>query len=296
MQFLDVYYMLLSAIITVIWQFLFFLIACTFRFDKVTDLAYGTNFFIISIACLLLNGTYYMRQIIVTICITLWGLRLAIYLFVRINIIGKDDRFDQWRDKPLLFLRFWIFQAITIWIVHLPSTILLAPRLEDQVDPDPPLGAVDVVGWAIFMVGLLVETVADFQKFVFRQNELNSGLYCNRGIWSWSRHPNYFGEFLVWIGLFICSIPILQGAEWISILCPIYLILTILFLSGVSRLEKSSDKRYGTNPGYYSYKNKTSALIPIPPIIYKNIPFCCQVICCCEWKIFNEYKFNKSEI
>ncbi len=114
-------------------------------------------------------------------------------------------------------------------------------------------------------VGLIIETIADVQKIQFKNNPANKGKWIESGIWRYSRHPNYFGEIVVWIGVYIVaatSLPFVQAA--IGLISPLFIIVLLLFVSGIPILEKSADKRWGNDPAYKKYKKRTSLLIPLP--------------------------------
>lgn len=125
----------------------------------------------------------------------LWGARLSAFLLYRILKTGKDDRFDDKRDKFFPFLGFWVFQMIWVWTVSLPVTVLNSPAVTAY--PFVPFGTGrDVVGVIGFVAGFVIESVGDVQKFRFRQRADKSAV-CDQGFWAWSRHPNYFGEIII---------------------------------------------------------------------------------------------------
>ncbi len=235
-------------------QVLFFLIASTFKTDKVTDLAYGISFFI-ALWLVYLSSAHSLVKLLIVIAVTIWGARLAGYLFIRILKIGRDKRFDDRRDKIWEFAKFWILQTITIWIILLPHIwVVNQPPMEVK-----PLFYVGLIIWA---VGLTIEAIADQQKFNFKNNPENKGKWTDVGLWYYSRHPNYFGEILCWVGLFIAVVPYLSGFQYLFVISPIYIISLLLFVSGIPPLEKRYEKKYGDNRKYQQYKKSTSLLIP----------------------------------
>lgn len=158
----------------------------------------GTNFAIIGILTLALSGTTVARNIVVTIFLILWALRLSGFLLFRILKTGKDDRFDEMRDKFFSFLGFWVFQMLWCWTVSLPVTFINSPKVLQY--PQPAFGkATDIIGVIIYVIALAIESIADVQKYRFKQSEAGKqpGAVCDVGLFSWSRHPNYFGEIMV---------------------------------------------------------------------------------------------------
>ncbi len=237
---------------------LFFLFASIGKTDKFTDFTYGLTFILITIYLLFFNQTFYSYQLVVALMIILWGVRLIAYLLSRILKIKKDDRFDQMRTKPLKFLKFWLFQAIVAWAILLPSIYSLNNQQDHRVSS---FMAIGVIVWAL---GLIIETVADLQKYRFKNNQDNKGLWIESGLWRYSRHPNYFGEILVWWGIFIFVIPTLVSTSWLTIIGPLTITYILLYVSGVPLLEKKYDKRYKNNTKYQEYKQRTSLIIPLP--------------------------------
>ncbi|XP_039114211.1 uncharacterized protein LOC120249682 isoform X2 [Dioscorea cayenensis subsp. rotundata] len=178
---------------------------------------------------------------------------------------GEDRRLDKIRNNFGKLVFFWTFQAAWVWTVSLPLTIV------NSSDKNPPVQALDVIGWIMWFIGITIEVIADHQK-LFKNSPKNNGKWCNVGIWKYSRHPNYFGEILLWWGVFVASTPVLNGVEWLVIIGPIFLKLLLLFISGIPLLEKPADKRYGASREYHAYKNTTSPLIPLPHALYGNLP------------------------
>lgn len=172
----------ICAIVTVAMQFSFFLVACTCKFDKVTDFAGGTNFVVLGLLTFFLAETYQWRQIMVTVFITVWGLRLSGYLLYRIIKIGEDKRFDDKRENCLAFAGFWIFQAFWVFTVSLPVIFVNAPDSATFLTPSDAWTPQDIIGAILFVTGLLIETFADFQKFGFRNDPANKGKWCMESV------------------------------------------------------------------------------------------------------------------
>jgi steroid 5-alpha reductase family enzyme len=236
----------------------FFAVAAARRTDVVTDLSYSLTFAILAVA-LPFTGARDPVQLVASLLVLLWALRLGGYLFRRILRIKVDHRFDGMRDEPLRFARFWLLQALTVAVVMLPVSYLL------DRDHAPGFGAWAVAGAAVWAAGLLIEAVADAQKSAFRSRSENEGRFVSTGLWRYSRHPNYFGEILVWWGIFLYAVPFLHGAAFAVVLGPVFITLLLLFVSGIPLLERSADEKYGQDPTYRDYKRRTSILVPLPP-------------------------------
>lgn len=269
-------------------QMFFYILASIFKFDKLTDFAGGTNFVVIAILTLFMSKTYHWRQIMVTVLVTLWGIRLSGYLLYRILKTGTDRRFDDKRNDPIKFAIFWSFQALWILTVSLPVIFVNSPKsLDFDNKNNNKFTLSDGIGLIIFLIGFIIESLSDLQKFNFRSNSSNSSKWCDVGIWKYSRHPNYFGEICIWIGIFIISTSIQNKIKWIGILSPIFTIVILLFLSGIPLLENSSDKRYGKKSNYLKYKLQTSPLIPLPNTLYYKLPQFVKTIFLFEFPMYN---------
>ncbi|GBG74967.1 hypothetical protein CBR_g19480 [Chara braunii] len=279
---LDENYLAITAIVTIAYQMSFFIIAATCKFDKVTDFAGGTNYVILAVLTLFLNWEHsYVRKVIMTSMVVIWGLRLSIFLLRRILQWGEDRRFDDKRANLLKFAVFWIFQAIWVWTVSLPVTIVNA------ADWHPAIGAVDVLGWVIWAVGLAIEAISDQQKLSFKSDPDTRSRWCAVGLWRYSRHPNYFGEILLWWGVFLASTPVLQKDQFVAVFGPLFVTVILLFVSGIPMLEASSDSKHGRNTEYLEYKRKTSPLILMPTSIYGRLPDWVKLVFFFEFPIYN---------
>jgi steroid 5-alpha reductase family enzyme len=129
---------------------------------------------------------------------------------------------------------------------------------------DAGLSAVSILGLVIWAIGFSVEAAGDAQKSTFKKNPANSGRFISTGLWRYSRHPNYFGESLLWWGLFIAMAPVFSGWDFLVVIGPVFLTLLLLFVSGVPLLERSADKKYGSEPAYQEYKRRTSIFLLLP--------------------------------
>jgi len=181
------------------------------------------------------------------------------------------------RSNPLKFGIWFFFQAVTVWVVHLPITIL------NSHDRNISLSVADFIGWGLWFIGLICETASDQQKFIYKNNPSHKDHWCDKGVWKYSRHPNYFGEICCWWGIFMSCAVIFLDLEWFSIISPLSITLLLMFGSGIPTTEKSTDLRFWENMEYQNYKKKTPILIPFFPGFCTGIP---KMIFCCEWKIY----------
>ncbi|OCL07926.1 DUF1295-domain-containing protein [Glonium stellatum] len=282
---LDNYYLSITLLVTIVYQLFFFSIAFSFKFDKLTDFAGGTNFILLAIITLAFSGgRNNAHNVVASLFIIIWGARLSGFLLFRILKTGKDSRFDDRRDKFFPFLGFWVLQMIWVWAVSLPVTVLNSPSVARFNQPNFGTGR-DIAGVILYAIGLIMESTSDIQKYRFRAQHGNDGSVCDTGFFYWTRHPNYFGEIIIQFSIFMIAVsPAAYGyvhggayaALYASILGPFFLTVLLLFVSGLSLQERpGARKRYerGTNwDAYAQYLHRTSILIPFPPQVYERMP------------------------
>ncbi len=281
----------LCALVTVGMQLAFFAVAYGCKFDLVTDFAGSTNFVLLALLTLGLAGDYGARAVAITVLLVVSRLYLAFFLLFRVCTRKKDARFDEVRDNFFIFLGFWVFQMFWAFVCTMP-VIYINMR---GAAADTALGALDYLGWVVFAIGILLQIVADVQKFFFRRNPDNKGKFCNVGLWQWSRHPNYFGEMLVWIGAFVAVIPCLPAADTatagelaagiLTALSPIFTIVLLVFGSGMPTAEGANLGRYykaGRGDEWEAYAARTSPVILLPNCLYAALPGALKAACCCE--------------
>lgn len=249
--------LLIALAISIAVQVFFFIFAAIRKTDIFTDLSYGITFVIVSWFALF-SSRYFAAnpKWIIILLISIWGVRLAGYLFMRILTIKKDRRFDEIREDPLRFALFWLFQGISVWVILLPALIFI---MYSEITA---ISMISWIGALVALAGIFIETVADQQKFDFK-NE-NPDKWTDIGLWRFSRHPNYFGELLMWWGIFIFVLPFLENIQFLSVIGPIWITALLLFITGIPTIESRYDKKYANSKEYQKYKKETSLLVPMP--------------------------------
>ena len=220
--------------------------------DHLTDISYSLCFIGLSIYLLLRSGDLSVERLLLAAMVVLWGVRLGGFLFYRINKMGRDYRFDAFRGSWSGFLKFWILQSVSIWIIALPVIIGLSATQPQFL----------FAGLAIWFMGWIIETVADYQKFRFKSDPIHKDDFISIGLYSKIRHPNYLGEILIWSGIFIYTIPVLSGWSWLAVISPLWLIILLVFISGIPLIDSNAIKKYGNEQAYKDYRRKSWYLLP----------------------------------
>ena len=240
-------------------QWLVFIPSFINRTEHFFDLTGSLTFISAVLFTLMAIPEIYLRDIIITLLVVIWATRLGSFLFFRVRNDGGDGRFDIMKTKFWWFLMTWNIQGM--WVFLSLAAGLAAMTSSEKVETDIFL----VIGTLIWILGFSIEVVSDNQKSKFRSNPENKDKFITTGIWSWSRHPNYFGEILLWIGITVIALPVLQGWQFVTLISPIFIIILLTQISGVRLLELRGKKKWGDDEEYKNYIKKTSALIPLPP-------------------------------
>jgi steroid 5-alpha reductase family enzyme len=237
----------------------FFVIAAALRTDVFTDITYSLTFAVLAGVLFAFAPVRGVLEFLTAGAVLVWALRLGGYLFYRILRIKVDHRFDDKRNSFVKFGSFWLLQAISVWVIMLPVYGLLSGGIGAEISP-----AALVPGLVVFLAGLALETTADAQKFAFKSKPESKGEFMSTGVWRYSRHPNYFGEMLVWWGIALPGAFAFRGIEFLYFLGPVFITLLLIFVSGIPLLEKEADRKWGSREDYREYKRRTSILIPLP--------------------------------
>lgn len=237
---------------TVLW-----LVSLRIRDASIVDPFWGPGFLLVTASWVLAAGPVSPRAVLVLVLVGAWAARLGVHLLGRNRREGEDPRYAAWREEHgdafwwvSLFKIFWL-QAAILWVVALPLLVSVVSRA--------PMGAWEVVGALVFLAGFLTEAVADLQLRRFRQDPANRGRVLDTGLWRYSRHPNYFGDAVLWWGLWLVAV---GAGGWWTVFSPVLMTFLLLKVSGVTLLEKDMEDR---RPEYAEYVRRTSAFVPLPP-------------------------------
>ncbi len=201
-----------------------------------------------------------LRAVAVAAMVGIWTVRLGSFLYLRIHAAGGTDvRFAKIKVNPPRFLVAWTLQAV--WVVITASAALVIITTPDA----PPLDLFFWAGAALWVIGFGFEVVADEQKRQFKADPANAGRFITSGLWSWSQHPNYFGEILLWTGILVIALPLLSGWSWLVVLSPLFVTLLLTRVSGINLLDGIAKKRWGDDPAYQAYRAHTPVLLPRRP-------------------------------
>jgi steroid 5-alpha reductase family enzyme len=254
-------YLLTTLAIAILLNLFVFVFAFKNQTDKLTDITYALTFIALALfGWYTSEGRMDVYKLTLLFMVGIWAFRLGSYLFFRVMIKGKDHRFDEFRHNFKRYLRFWVLQGLSVWLISIPFLIALGKPAEEVQNLEG--NSIVMIGMLIWVVGFVIEAISDRQKFKFRLDQSNDGQFMNKGLFSIIRYPNYLGEMMVWIGIFITAVPLLVGLEWLSILSPLWICVLLLFISGIPFLERSNKKRYGHLESFQKYKAETSKLIP----------------------------------
>ncbi|MDH5505001.1 MAG: DUF1295 domain-containing protein [Acidimicrobiia bacterium] len=223
------------------------------------DLTGSVTYLTVTAIALALSGDLDARAIIVGLMVGIWAVRLGSFLFRRVRRDGRDGRFDQIKTDPLQFFMAWTLQGLWV-LLTLAAALAIITGTERQS-----IGWIAIVGIAVWVTGFGLESVADRQKSAFKKSPENEGRFITSGLWAWSRHPNYFGEIVLWTGIAIMSVPVLSGWRWVTLISPVFVVLLLTRVSGIPLLEARADKRWGGDRAYEDYKRRTPVLVPRPP-------------------------------
>lgn len=241
-------------------MFIVWLVSIVKRDASIVDLFWGLGFVLVAWLTYAQTEGFLVRKLLMALLTTIWGLRLLLHLLIRNWGKGEDRRYTAMRVKQ--GPRFWLvslwsvfgLQGVLLWIVSLVIQVCVAAKEPAR------LGWLDYSGILVWLIGFLFETIGDWQLVRFKANPENRGKVMDRGLWAYTRHPNYFGETLIWWALYLITVAVPSG--WWTIISPVVMTFLLLRVSGVTLLEETI---IASRPGYDDYVKRTSAFIPRPP-------------------------------
>ncbi|MBX7170317.1 MAG: DUF1295 domain-containing protein [Pyrinomonadaceae bacterium] len=231
-----------------------FIVSLIKKRNDVADIFWGIGFILVAWTSFFLAESFNNRALLVNVLVTIWGLRLAFHIGLRNRGKGEDFRYKAWREswgKTFYwrsYLQVFILQGFFLFLISLPLVFVNPGNAEFSL--------FDVLGLLIWLIGFFFEAVGDYQLLQFTKNAENKGKIIQTGLWKYTRHPNYFGEVVLWWGIFFFALPF---GFW-TIISPLTITFLILYVSGIPMLEK----KYENNPEFAEYKKRTSAFFPMP--------------------------------
>jgi len=247
---------MLCASVGFVLHWLGFIPAYLFQTEHYFDLIGSISYVATVALAFALAPSFGTRGMVVATLICVWAVRLGSFLFIRVKKAGQDRRFTQIKTKFFRFLLTWTLGGTWVFITMAAGLAAMTSQSQSPVD------GFLVVGATLWVIGFGIEVVADQQKTAFRKDPSNAEKFISSGLWSISRHPNYLGEIILWIGIAVIALPVLEGWQWITLASPVFVSFLLLKVSGVPMLENNAESRWGNDPEFRQYKAKTPTLIP----------------------------------
>ena len=240
-------------------QWLVFIPSYIFETEHYFDLTGSLTYVSVTLLAILFTVDISLRDILLALFVWIWAFRLGSFLFIRVKKAGSDGRFDLMKKDFWWFLMTWTIQGL--WVFLTLAMALAAITSESKMAID----IFAIIGTLIWIFGFSIEVIADQQKTNFKDDPANKDSFITVGLWSWSRHPNYFGEMVLWIGIAVIAFPVLIGWQLVALISPIFVIFLLTRISGITMLESRGYKKWKDDPAYIDYLEKTSVLVPFPP-------------------------------
>ncbi len=239
-------------------HWLLFVPSFIFQTEHYFDLTGSISYIASVTVAALMHPLLDLRGLIICVLIAIWAARLGSFLFMRVKKAGQDRRFNEIKTRFWRYLFTWTLGGAWVFITMAAGLAAITSMTQR------PLGVFLILGVALWIIGFAVEVIADRQKTNFRKNPENSEKFITTGLWAYSRHPNYFGEIVLWLGIAVIALPTLVGWQYVTLISPIFVIFLLVKISGVKLLEEGGQKRWGSDPDYQHYLATTSVLIPLP--------------------------------
>lgn len=240
-------------------HWLIFIPSFVYRTEHYFDLTGSIAYVTVVVAALLGRQAWDARSLVIALLILVWTLRLGYFLFRRVKRAGKDDRFDRLKTDFLAFFMVWTLSGLWVFLTAAPGIAAISAGHSKALD------WIAMAGISIWLIGFAVEAVADHQKTRFKAQSANRDKFISTGLWAWSRHPNYFGEIVLWTGIAVIAFPVLTGWQRITLVSPVFVWFLLTRVSGIPLLEAKAEAKWGSDPAYQRYRDTTAILIPWPP-------------------------------
>ena len=247
---------MLCASVGFVLHWLCFIPAYLFQTEHYFDLIGSISYVATVALAFILMPSFDARGLVVATLICVWAVRLGSFLFIRVKKAGQDRRFTQIKTKFFRFLLTWTLGGTWVFITMASGLAAMTSQSQSPID------AFLIIGAAMWALGFVIEVIADRQKTRFRKDPANADKFISSGLWSISRHPNYLGEIILWIGIAVIALPVLSGWQWVTLISPIFVSFLLLKVSGVPLLENNAESRWGDDPEFRQYKARTPSLIP----------------------------------
>ena len=235
-------------------QWISFIPAYIFQTEKFFDLTGSITYLTTVLAALYITDSGKISDYVIVSCVVIWAIRLGSFLFMRIHKAGEDRRFREIKTNFTRFFMTWTLQGM--WVSMCLLCVLTALSSYSGII----MNNVFYIGLLIFVIGFIIEVIADHQKTVFRKDINNKDKFISTGLWSYSRHPNYLGEILLWFGVAIMSFSSLQDLQYFTLISPIFVYVLLVYISGIRILENQGDKKWGHLDSYKEYLKNTPRL------------------------------------
>ena len=246
---------IICASVSFVLHWIIFIPSFAFQTEHYFDLTGSISYLSAVALAFYLNPSVDPRDLLIGLLIVVWAVRLGSFLFMRVKQDGKDDRFTIMKTQFHWFLMTWTLGGLWVFLTMAAGLAAITSNTTQ------PFGLMAYLGLALWIFGFSIEVIADRQKRVFKRNQQKDKEFITSGLWAWSRHPNYFGEITLWIGLTLIALPVLSGWQLVTLISPVFVYILLTKISGIPLLENRGMKKWGSDPEYIDYVNRTPALI-----------------------------------
>ena len=246
---------IICASVSFVLHWIIFIPSFAFQTEHYFDLTGSISYLSAVALAFYLNPSVDPRDVLIGLLIVVWAVRLGSFLFMRVKQDGKDDRFTIMKTQFHWFLMTWTLGGLWVFLTMAAGLAAITS------DTTQPFGLMAYLGLALWIFGFSIEVIADRQKRAFKKNQQKDKEFITSGLWAWSRHPNYFGEITLWIGLTLIALPVLSGWQLVTLISPVFVYILLTKISGIPLLENRGMKKWGSDPEYIDYVNRTPALI-----------------------------------